>query len=384
MSSTLELNFYKQEINIIKKFKLCFENEIKNIELNEYKYTIPDILFSYNKHKILLTITLFSDLEDFEFKFYAYKGENRVYIQLDYLFKTVYELIIKSAEKYKITQIKKDFIKLDSLGNKYRKRLTLINTDPFIYINGEKKNLMNIVHTNYNIKNDEQLLFFQISLELKENKIQYFIIKNIRENKNEIDFSILKENEDNLENFMINLEDILKEDNFFLNYEKLKKNYNEIFKIKLPKLNKDNEYINYSCKINNLINLNTFYVIYFIEFFLNDNKLRTPELLLSLLNNLKNEKNKINLMKNLEMNEKIKILNILFLLYSGCSSIEDLKTIKIRIFILSESQKDSINFKINKFFEKFIELLTEESNIFFFVTNRFRNWLFSSGKSLYF
>ena len=366
MSSTLELNFYKQEINIIKKFKLCFENEIKNIELNEYKYTIPDILFSYNKHKILLTITLFSDLEDFEFKFYAYKGENRVYIQLDYLFKTVYELIIKSAEKYKITQIKKDFIKLDSLGNKYRKRLTLINTDPFIYINGEKKNLMNIVHTNYNIKNDEQLLFFQISLELKENKIQYFIIKNIRENKNEIDFSILKENEDNLENFMINLEDILKEDNFFLNYEKLKKNYNEIFKIKLPKLNKDNEYINYSCKINNLINLNTFYDIYFIEFFLNDNKLRTPELLLSLLNKLKNEKNKINLMNNLEMNEKIEILNIFFLLYSDCSSIEDLKTIEIRNFILSESQKDSINFKINKFFEKFIELLTEESNIFFF------------------
>ena len=214
MSSILELNFYKQEINIIKKFKLCFDNEIKKIELNEYKYTIPDILFSYNKHKILLTIILFSDLEDFEFKFYVYKGENRVYIQLDYLFKTVYELIIKSAEKYKITQIKKDFIKLDSLGNKYRKRLTLINTDPFIYINGEKKNLMNIVHRNYNIKNDEQLLFFQISLELKEDKIQYFIIKNIRENKNEIDFSILKENEDNLENFMINLEELLKEDNF--------------------------------------------------------------------------------------------------------------------------------------------------------------------------
>ena len=71
-------------------------------------------------------------------------------------------------------------------------------------------------------------------------------------------------------------------------------------------------------------------------------------------------------MNDLEMNEKIKILNVFFLLYSGCSSIEDLKTIKIRIFILSESQKDSINFKINKFFEKFIELLTEESNIFFF------------------
>ena len=48
---------------------------------------------------------------------------------------------------------------------------------------------------------------------------------------------------------------------------KAKKNYNEIFKIKLPKLNKDNENIIDYCKINNLINLNTFYAIYYIEFF---------------------------------------------------------------------------------------------------------------------
>lgn len=365
MTATIELNFYKFKNNFINKFKLSFQNETTNIKLNEYKYTIPETLFNYNKHKILLYITLFSDYENFDFNFYIYKGENKVYIQLDYLFKTVFELIIKSHDKYKITQINKDFTKLDSLGNKYRKRLTLINTDPSICINGDKINLMNIVQLNYNIK-EKELLFFQISTELKENKGQYFIIKNIKENQNIIDFSVLKKNEENLENFMIDLENILKKQNYFLHFEKLKKNYNEIFKIKLPKLNKDNEYINNLCKINNLTNLNTFYDIHFIEFFLVDNKLRTPKLLLSLLNKLNKEKNLIN-SKNIDMDEKLKILNIYFLLYSDCNSIEEVNSINIKNFIISENQNNSINFKISKFFEEFLELLNEDSEIFFYL-----------------
>ena len=63
------------------------------------------------------------------------KEKIELYIQLDCLFKTEYELIIKNAQKYKITQIKKDFITLDSLDNKYLKRLTLINTHPSLCIN---------------------------------------------------------------------------------------------------------------------------------------------------------------------------------------------------------------------------------------------------------
>ena len=53
-------------------------------------------LLSINKDKAILTLKLFFSKIEYEFLFDVYKGENIVYIQLDYLFKTVFELIIYS------------------------------------------------------------------------------------------------------------------------------------------------------------------------------------------------------------------------------------------------------------------------------------------------
>ena len=52
-----------------------------------------------------------------------YKRENHAYIQLDSFYNTTYELIIYSTNNCKIIQKEKIFEKLDSLDNKYRKRL---------------------------------------------------------------------------------------------------------------------------------------------------------------------------------------------------------------------------------------------------------------------
>ena len=260
MKSSIELNFYYLYSTNITKFKLPFREAVEEIELkNEYKFDLPEDLFRYKKEKSILSIILYSDYEEYEFLFYVYKGENHVYIQLDYFFRTVFELIIQSNSKHTITQLKKTFEKLDSLGNKFRERLTLINSDCKILIDGENINLRKIINFNYNLLNSSKE-FYQISAkfegETDEKKLKtQFIIKRIKEENDEIDIEFLKSNQQYLNDFFSDLEETVKKENFFLEYGNLKNKYRDIFNMTFPKLNKDNEYINDLCKNNKLTDL---------------------------------------------------------------------------------------------------------------------------------
>ena len=312
MASTIELNFYFHYYKYITKFKLPFIQKEEDIELNEYKYNLPEEYFSYNKDKYVFPLILKSkDDEECEFLFFVNKGENKVYIGLDAFFRGVYQIIIESEEDFLITQLKKCFDKFDTFGNKYRKRLTLINTDERFIIDKESIVLNRIVSFNFDTKYSENN-FYQISLiaekDKNSNKLQkLFIIKNIQETKEEIDIRDIKANQEKLNDFMNELEKLAETETFILNYRNLKNKYNDVLNIHLPLLNKDSEYMNDFYKKNDLTDLSTLYSLLFINYIL-PRDILDQKLFNALLKKLKKDFEEINSNSRIGMDEKLKIL----------------------------------------------------------------------------
>ena len=248
-TSTLELNFFYLYQSFILKFKFSFNHTIIDIKFNDYKINLPDDLFNNGKDKSLISITLYSKEQCEDFPFYVNKGENKVYVGLDYLFWSVYQLIIYSKEKYTISQFSKNFDKFDSLWNKYRSRFTFINTDPKFVLDGESVDFHKITGFNYDDNSESQNDFYQISLQLGKdingNKIKKnFIVKKIQENIEKDDIKSILDNKKNLNDFWTDLEIALKKDNIITSYEKLKYKYGNIFKMKIPYIKENNQYIN--------------------------------------------------------------------------------------------------------------------------------------------
>ena len=363
MKATIELIFYYCRAKSITKFKLPFKESIEEIKSDEYKFDLPKELFKYNKEKSIFSITLYDNIEEYEFFFYVYKGENKVYIQMDYFFKTVFELIIRSDSKPKIIQFKKELKKLDSLGNKKRERITLINTDYNIVINGQSIDLWDIIAKNYNPPNLTKK-FFQISAQLDDKYGKQFIIKRIEENEDQINLNFLKNNKNRLYDFLSDFKVCLQKENFALNYMNLQKKYSDIFNMIPPRLNKDNGYINNFLKDNELTDLNIFFIVYFTKIILNNEGKNNQDFLSAVLERAKTEYMYIESKNNIEIDEKIKILSVYILLYNECETKLNLNSLQIRNFIFSERQNNSIMDKVYKFYENFIESLTEESKIF--------------------
>ena len=371
MISSLELNFYSKSSKLVKSFKLSFQDSKKDIEFESYNFTLPDNLFSFNKEKAILSLILWDEKEEYEYLFYIYKGENHAYIQLDYLFKTVFELIIYSEKEYEVKSLGKKLDKFDSLGNKYRKRFLLINTDNYIVINNKGIYLLQIAFSNCENKNSAAN-FYQISALLSDekygNKLEnQFIVKIIYKKEEKYDFEILK-NKNLLNEFLKDVEADIQKDNYFTSIIKLQRKYKEIFKTELPKLNKDDEYTNYLCTINDLKDLTPFYTIYLANIiFKNQIILNNQELLLSISKKVKKDFDNISSKTNISLDEKIKIMSIYFTLYKDCKEMSHINSLKIKNYILSERQENSIMDKVCKFYDNFIKLLDEDSKIFFYL-----------------
>lgn len=366
MKSTIELNFYSfLKEKSINKFELSFLKEIKLIDSNVIKYDIPQELFNYNKDKIIIGIRLFTiENESKEFKFYVYNGENKAYIKLDSLDKFVFEIIFKAETNLQIKRWTEKFTKFDSLGNKDRIRLTLINPELYITINKQNYFLFKIINDNYKI-NENSLDSFQISVEnLKERK---FIIRQLKENE-ENDIIFLKENKEKLHNFSIDLNELLKEKNeqlFEINFGLLKKKYKCIFSHKTLNLNIDKDYLNKLLKDNNLEELDIFYNLFILDFFI-DNKGKTfnKKQLETIIPMIQEKKKEINSLTNIEFLEKISILNIFCNLFEIFDSIENINSLNIKYFIFQDREKNSIMDKVYNFFEDFINNLSEKSKVF--------------------
>ena len=225
MTSSIGLNFFHIFVRTINRFKLAFQESIQDITTDYYHYYLPDELFKFNKEKATLSLTLFDSKIEYEFLFNVYKGENEAYIQLDYLFRTVFELIMYGNKAYDISIFKKKLEKLDSMGNKYRKRLTLINTDNIIVINGKSIKLYEIVHNNYD--NMESLTeFFQISAIFGNGKNggqNQFIVRKIDKTNDEVNLEILEK--EPISDFLSDMEIAIKNENFLISIHNFKTKY---------------------------------------------------------------------------------------------------------------------------------------------------------------
>ena len=379
MKSTIEINFFYFQQKYVTKFKLPFMSLPENITSDKYNYDLPNDLFKFNKVKAVLTLILYSNIEGQEYKFYVYKGANTIYVQLEFLFDTVFELIIKSSQIINLRLLTQKFDKLDTLGNKYRKRLTLVNIDNKIIMDEKVLNFRNIFAANYNHKeiSDSISGFFQISFEIdnevKEKKKRiHFIMKNIEDKKEKDeerpDLKLLKSSEKSINEFFEQLKIGAKSNNFYLNFGNFMRLNKHIFKIEAPNIHKDSGYINDQFRKLDLTNLKTFFNINFIHTILkNENIINDQSLLLAILNKSQEEFDKLDLEQNIEMDEKIKILSVYLSLYNKCTTLSDLNLLKIRTYILSKKQDNSIMDKVCKFFDKFIEDLTEDSPIFFYL-----------------
>ena len=265
LTSFLELNFFLNVQQWILKFHLSFDELIKDIKPGVYRFKLPDNLFNNGKDKSLISITLYSKEQNQDYLFYVNKGENRVYVGLDYLFWSVYQIIIYSKEKYTISQLGKNFDKFDSLGSKYRSRITFINTDPRFLLNGKSVDFKKIAGYNYNDKSESQNEFYQISVQLEkdinDNKmVNQFIVKKIQEDKETDDIKFILDNKQNLTDFWTELEKVFKNDNIIMNYENLKRKNDDIFKMKIPYIKENNQYINND----NMDDLNSCFIALFV------------------------------------------------------------------------------------------------------------------------
>ena len=368
-TSTLELNFfYLQQQNIL-KLSLSFKETIIDIKFNDYKINLPDDLFNNGKDKSLISITLYLDKQYQVFPFYVNKGDNKAYVGLDYLFWSVYQLIIYSEEKNTISQLSKNFDKFDSLGNKYRKRITFINTDPKFVLDGEPVDFHAITGYNYYDKSEFQKDFYQISVQLGKdingNKIKKnFIVKKIQENIEKDDIKFILDNKKDLNDFWIDLKNSLKKNNIITSYKNLKNKYGNIFNLKIPYIKEQNQYINND----NMDDLLSCFIAFFVTIVLKKYSiLKGEDYLKEVFEKAENDFKVISSKTNLNNEEKLKILSTYLLLYGDCDDSSELKLIKIRSFIFSEKEDNSIMDKVYQFYQAFFNGLTEDSNIFFYL-----------------
>jgi len=367
--STLELNFFHFHQILILKFNFSFNHTIIDINFNDYKINLPDDLFNNGKDKSLISITLYSKEEKKDFPFYVNKGENKVYVGLDYLFWSVYQIIIYSKENYKISQLSTNFDKFDSLGNKYRSRLTFINTDPNFVLDGESVDFHRITGFNYEDNSESQNDFYQISVQLGKdingNKIKKnYIVKKIQENIEKDDIKSIMDNKKDLNDFWTELEIALKKDHIITSYENLKYKYGNIFKMKIPYIKENNQYINND----NMDDLLSCFIAYFVTIVLRKYSiLKGEKYLQEVFEKAKKDFEVISTKTNLNNEEKLKLLSTYLLLYGDCDDSSELKLIKIRSFIFSEKEDNSIMEKVYQFYQAFFNGLTEDSNIFFYL-----------------
>lgn len=368
-TSTLELNFFNSHQKFILKFNFSFNHTIIDINFNDYKINLPDDLFNNGKDKSLISITLYSKEQKQDFPFYVNKGENKVYVGLDYLFWSVYQLIIYSKEKYTISQLSTNFDKFDSLGNKYRSRFTFINTDPKFVLDGEPVDFHRITGFNYEDNSESQNDFYQISVHLEKdingNKIKKnFIVKKIQENIEKDDIKSILDNKKDLNDFWTELEITLKKDNIITSYEKLKYKYGNIFKMKIPYIKENNQYINND----NMDDLLSCFIAFFVTIVLRKYSiLKGEKYLKEVFEKAKKDFEVISTKTNLNNEEKLKILSTYLLLYGDSEDLFELNLIKIRSFIFSEKEDNSIMDKVYQFYQAFFNGLTEDSNIFFYL-----------------
>ena len=365
MSASLELNFFYKTKNI-DRYQLSFQKDIQIIKegLLNSKIEIPESEFKYNKDKHQMSIKLFREKSDTneEYYFNVYYGENAAYVQLDELHCYSYEIILRNIDNLHIRGSDNDFTKLDSMGNKDKKRLVLINYGPaFLIINEINLDLNQITKTNCIAHFPSNQLS---ELDFKTNK---FIVKPMK-NMEDYNYNFLLKNKDKYKEFAEELNSILecKESIYQKKIDEIKIRYNDLASYKFIYFIKAKEYLEKIFDINKNSSIEIFYNYFLLLFFYEQDELfkSQPEIAKNYINIIKNITNDIQKNPDISMFEKISAVNALILKIGKLENLNDLKNLNIKYYFYSKKFENSILDKVIKFFDKFIETLNEKSDVY--------------------
>ena len=367
MPATIKLNFFGNTNNTIIGYQLSFQNGIQFLKNESVTFNIPDNVFKYGKDKTLINIQLFgANLKEKKVhKFFVYYGDNKAYVQLKYLSDISYEIIFNGNHINKLNLSEKEFTELDTMGNNKLKRLILINySDSYLFINNNGYNLLDIIRLNCTdvISNSYQLI------ELDYSKKEY-IVKPI-EDKKKFDVEFFKKKKDKILSFEGQLNILFKsnDEEYDLIKENIVNRFSDIINHETLYMNGSEEYLNELFNNNLFLNEELFYNYFLCNFFLkngNDFNKTNRNVVKAFIDKINEFIIKLIFpLKNIEVYEKIKVINSLFLIYYDFKSIEEINSLKLKLVVVQNKESNSIIDKVMNFFENFIQGLDYNSLIF--------------------
>ena len=333
--------------------KLRFNSQTYKVKPEEeIKIEIPQSFFDENESK-KSSIKLFFDMNLInECILEIFKGYNYFYCFLDEKGYTFQLLFNKIEPNIKIPLYKENFYnitKYDTNNTKNRKRYTFLNANLFsILINNKYFTIPEFISD----FNSYQLSFYDLG-----NKL---ILKrpNLLNENDEYNFLITynKYNSSAYE-FKENIEKKLKKNKF----EDIKELLNEYDDLKDAQfcLNKN------KFKLDNILN-NDFYIDFYenislykiIIYFQNDDSLKDIiEYYFKIIKNIK-------LNNSLKIYQKILLIDYFIGLVFECKSKEELEELNFSYYLMETKEDDSVLDIVEKFFQKYRDIITEESPIF--------------------
>ena len=379
MNPSLNLIFFKLYQMKVEKYKLSFQENIEDIKIGGLHIFLPEKIFEHGKDKATISITLYDKTNLNTFLFNIYYGNNIAYVQTDVLSRHVYEFIFKDINTPNIKEDKYEFKELDNLGNNNRKRLTLINyKSDNIEIKGIDLSLSAIISEN---TLESEITFNQISVLDLINQI--FIIQPIRE-KNEYDIKFFENNKDKLIEFEKDFNIFLKKNKYdYMAYGvKLEEKYGVMDEHGSLDLNRDINYLNDIFGNNSFLEVELFWNYSLCRFFIDNDKTKIFEKksviqafikkLTEIKNKIKDEKERKDIKNEtdneLPLYEKFRtiytLFTILFMKANPFEEVNEIENLNIRYVITSQKENNSIMDKTYKFYNKFVDSLTEDSAIF--------------------
>ena len=383
---SLELNFFyisKPVIEFYEFLPLMKKSKIMHNK-SEVIY-IPKDYFKYGEHKKYSIISFYDKDSNLINKssFFLYNGKNIAYVETSGKSKT-YELIFVNFKEHEIKCSDKIFDKLDTIETLNRKRLTLINYNPSsISIDNKLIDLDQIIENNfdkpkinkYNSEDINNAISKSYQISIKDLEEQIFIVKEV-EDFPKLNLQYLKSKLSDLNIFSSDFETMLNSKDkgiYQSNYNNILNKNKDIRINKMKKIflmNQPKDYIKEIFLKNSRLNLKHFWdALTLIFFFENSQTIKNNfNLVKAFINKAKNLRNKVDC-ESIELFQKICILKQIFLLFPDLEKTEDVKNLNIQYFLLTKKKANSILDKVNYFFIDFINNLTEESEIFYYILN---------------